>query len=275
MRFVSIVLMFCILAIHTPILTQSPPTASIPTGAERLLTFGLHDGTPVKLRLTRNMSSADATTGETVDFEVVEDIRIGETVVIPRGSSALATVTRGKPKGRMGKGGKLDINIDYVRTALGEKVALRSVKETKGGSKTGAMTGAIVATSLLFWPAAPLFLFLKGKDITIPKGTELTAYVSGNTELDGNRYMAANRVLGAQPATTSVGLVNVSIKSEPDGAEITVDGNFVGSTPSSIYLKSGEHTIKITKTGFKTWDKFVRLEPGSNITLSATLQVSR
>jgi hypothetical protein len=31
----------------------------------------LHDGTPVRLRLNRNLSSADSTVGETADFEVL------------------------------------------------------------------------------------------------------------------------------------------------------------------------------------------------------------
>ena len=148
----------------------------------------LQDGTPVKLRIARNLSSADAKTGETVDFEVLEDVKIGETIIIPRGGVALGTVTQAKPKGRMGKGGKLDITIDSVRLVSGEKVALRAVKETKGGSHTGAMTGAIVASSILFFPAAPFFLFMKGKDITIPKGTEVTAYVNSDISLDSSKF---------------------------------------------------------------------------------------
>ena len=237
MRFISLALMLCILSANTLVFAQTEAPTSISTGAERTFAFGLYDGTPIKLRLAQNLSSSDATLGQNVDFEVIEDVRVGEMVVIPRGSSAIATVTKSKPKGRMGKSGKLDINIDYVRTRLGEKVNLRAVKETKAGNKTGAMTGAIVATSLLFWPAAPFFLFMKGKDISIPKGTEITAFVSGNTELDANRYMAAQKVLGDQPANSNVGMVQVTIKSEPEGAEITVDGNFLGSTPSSIFLK--------------------------------------
>lgn len=150
--------------------------------------FVLQDGTPVKLRIARNLSSADAKTGETIDFEVLEDVKIGDTVVVPRGGVALGTVTQAKPKGRMGKGGKLDITIDSVRLVSGEKVALRAVKETKGGSHTGAMTGAIVASSILFFPAAPFFLFMKGKDITIPKGTEVTAYVNSDITLDSSKF---------------------------------------------------------------------------------------
>lgn len=148
----------------------------------------LPDGTPVKLRIARNMSSADAKTGETVDFEVLEDVKVGETVIIARGAVALGTVTNGKPKGRMGKGGKLDITIDSVRLVSGEKIALRAVKENKGSGSTGAMTGAIVASSILFFPAAPFFLLMKGKDIKIPKGTELTAYTNSDITLSADKF---------------------------------------------------------------------------------------
>jgi hypothetical protein len=75
----------------------------------------------------------------------------------------------------MGRGGKLNVNVDSARLADGEKVQLRAVQENKGGGHVGAMTGAMVATSIVFFPAAPLFLFIHGKDITIPKGTEVTA----------------------------------------------------------------------------------------------------
>ena len=66
---------------------------------------------------------------------------------------------------------KLDVNVDSVRLKDGEKIPLRAVKDTKGGGHVGAMTGAMVATGIVFFPAAPLFLFMHGKDINIPKGT--------------------------------------------------------------------------------------------------------
>jgi hypothetical protein len=104
------------------------------------------------LRLTRNLSSADATTGERVDFEVLEDIKVKDVIVVPRGGLALGTVTDAQPKRRMARGGKLDVNVDDLRLADGEKVPLRAVKEAKGGSHTGAMTGAMVATAIVFFP---------------------------------------------------------------------------------------------------------------------------
>ena len=53
---------------------------------------------PVKLRIGRTMSSADAKTSETVDFEVLEDVLVSGIVVITHGSTALATVAEAKPK---------------------------------------------------------------------------------------------------------------------------------------------------------------------------------
>ena len=51
--------------------------------------------------------------GDTVDFEVLDDISVNGTLVIPKGALAFATVTEAQAKRRMARGGKLDINIDY------------------------------------------------------------------------------------------------------------------------------------------------------------------
>ncbi|MBI1792516.1 MAG: PEGA domain-containing protein [Acidobacteria bacterium] len=177
--------------------------APIPAFAQQ--PFALLDGTPVKLRLNRNLSSADAKVGETADFEILEDVKVNSIVVASRGGVALATVTEAKPKGRMGKAGRLNVNIDHLRLVNGDKVALRAVKETQGGSNAGKMTGAIVATAIVFFPAAPLFLFVKGKDITIPKGTELTAYINGEVKLDPDKFQQApGRPVSSVAAPASV-----------------------------------------------------------------------
>lgn len=149
----------------------------------------LEDSTPIKLVLSENLSSASAVTGQTVSFETVEDIYVDGVVVIPRMSTAWGTITQAQSKRRMGRGGKLDLNIDKVRLADGQKAMLRAVREGKGGGHAGAMTGAIVATSLVIWPAAPLFLLMHGKDITLPKGTEINAFVNGDVRLDKSKFV--------------------------------------------------------------------------------------
>jgi hypothetical protein len=252
------------------------------------LAFGLEDSTPVKLRINRNISSADAQVNETVDFEVLEEVKVHDVIVIPRGGTAWATVTEAQPKRRMGRAGKLNINIDNVRLTSGEKVALRAVKDVKGGGHQGAITGAIVATSIVFFPAAPLFLLVHGKDITIPKGTEITAYINGDIPLNPKRFAtptATNPEPGAasSQATGSTtapqngngadpALSTVDVKSTPDGAEITVDEKFMGSTPSSLRLAVGDHKIKLGKSGFKTWERTMTVSAGTTATVDATLE---
>lgn len=152
----------------------------------------LHDGTPVRLRLRRNLSSASAKTGDTVDFEVLDDVLVGDMIVIARGTTALGTVTDAEAKKRMARGGKLDVTIDSVRLTNGNKVALRGTRETSGGGHTGAMTAGIVATALVVWPAAPFFLFMHGKDTVIPEGTEITAYVNAEIPIRGCSQDAQN-----------------------------------------------------------------------------------
>jgi len=154
------------------------------------LAFGLEDATPVRMRINRTISSADSQVNDTVDFEVLDDVKVKDVIVVPRGSMAWGTVTEAQPKRRMGRAGKLNVNIDNVKLASGEKVALRAVKDVQGGGHQGAITGAIVATSIVFFPAAPLFLLVKGKDITIPKGTEITAYINGDIPLDPAKFGA-------------------------------------------------------------------------------------
>jgi len=252
--------------------SQQPQQNQSPKG------FTLEDGTPVKIRTNRTISSSDATVGETVDFEVLEDVMVNNVLVVPKGGMAFATVTEAQSKRRMARGGKLDINIDNVRLADGEKAALRAVKEAKGGGHTGAMTGGIVATSLVFFPAAPFFLFMHGKDISIPKGTEVTAYVSGDMKLDLARFQAAQHS-SAQAAGNSSGSILIStseqarvqVSSTPDGADIEVDGSFVGNTPSTVGVSAGQHKLSVKKSGFKPWERSITVS-GGQVNVNATLE---
>jgi len=64
----------------------------------------------------------------------------------------------------------------------------------------------------------------------------------------------------------------VDIKSTPDGAEITVDDRFMGSTPSSLQLAVGDHKIKLGKSGFKTWERTMTVGAGVTARVDATLE---
>jgi hypothetical protein len=234
----------------------------------------LLDGTPVKLRLTETISSENAKVGQSVPFEVVEEVDVAGMPVIAKGATALATVTTAEPKKRMGRGGKLDVNVDSVRLIDNEKVQLRATKEDKGGGHVGAMTTAIVATSIVFFPAAPLFLLMHGKDITIPKGTEITAFVQGDDHLDMAKMVppgtAPAPAAAAVAAPAAAAMASLVVDATVPGADIEIDGSFVGNTPSTLSVTPGQHTITVRKKGYADWSRSMNVS-GNSVHLSADL----
>jgi hypothetical protein len=230
--------------------------------------FVLEDGTPIKLRLSQTVSSADAHVNDRVEFEVLEDVLVNGIVVIPKGASALGTVTEAVPKRRMARGGKLEIIMDSVRLVDGQKAALRAVKDGKGGGHTGGMTVGIVAAAIVFWPAAPLFLLMHGKDITFPKGTDVPTFVNGDMKLDPAKFQLAES--GSTEPVVTRAASNLAISSDPAGADIYLDQNFVGNTPSTVSVSPGKHAVSVRKAGFQDWVREMNFSGGS-ITLSAEL----
>src|SRR3984893_13981821 len=298
----SLIVVSCMLSTALAQSSSPPPPSSQNQPANAQPTapssgFVLEDGTPLKLRLGRSLSSADAHAGDRVDFEVAEEVSINRIVVIPKGSPASGTVTTAHAKRRMARGGKLDVTIESVQVADGEKAALRAVKESQGGGHTGIMAGGMVATSLIVWPAAPVFLLMHGKDVTIPKGTEVTAYISGDVKLDPAKFQPAPLVPSVPPVPTTqqapssspaatpnggpTGTAPVSpdqgaaaeleVSSTPDGADIEIDGNFVGSTPSTLGVAAGPHQLSVKKAGFKPWERKITVSSG-HIKIDATLE---
>jgi hypothetical protein len=68
----------------------------------------------------------------------------------------------------------------------------------------------------------------------------------------------------AQPAS-------VIVKSTPPGADINVDGKFMGSTPSTIQLAPGEHEVSIEKEELRPWQRTMTITAGGSTTIDATL----
>jgi len=64
----------------------------------------------------------------------------------------------------------------------------------------------------------------------------------------------------------------VAVSTIPDGADISVDGNFVGSAPATLKLTPGKHLISVSQHGYKAWSRELSVLPGSDVTLKATLE---
>jgi|HubBroStandDraft_6_1064221.scaffolds.fasta_scaffold11775_4 hypothetical protein len=80
----------------------------------------------------------------------------------------------------------------------------------------------------------------------------------------------ARQAESAQEAVA--GEVKCNFTSTPSGAEITLDGKYVGSTPSAITLSPGAHTVSFSLPGFVPWTRNLTVSPGSELSVSAILQ---
>lgn len=62
------------------------------------------------------------------------------------------------------------------------------------------------------------------------------------------------------------------VRSEPSGADITIDGNPLGeTTPERFSLRAGKHTVRVTKADTKPYEKSVAVAPGQAVFLEDIL----
>ena len=64
----------------------------------------------------------------------------------------------------------------------------------------------------------------------------------------------------------------VTITSTPTGANIEIDGAFLGHTPADLPLAAGEVKITITKKGYKPWERKLTVLLGGRHSISAELE---
>jgi hypothetical protein len=146
--------------------------------------FMLRNGTPIRMKLGKTISSATAHVGDIVELQVVEEILVDGLSVIPQGAAATGVVKEAEPKKRLGHGGKLAFSINSVRLRNDEKAAVRSFQESTGSSNSA---GAIL-------PLAG------GKEVVFTEGSEFTAYVDGDMKLKKQAFQGAKDDSGAAPA---------------------------------------------------------------------------
>jgi hypothetical protein len=91
---------------------------------------------------------------------------------------------------------------------------------------------------------------------------------------------AGHVATSSQPSPTAVStdkpaegssVSKVTFTSTPVNADIEVDGNFVGNTPSTVQMTVGQHSIVIKKTGYKNWERNMKVS-GGEINLAAELE---
>lgn len=207
-------------------------------------TLKIQDATSIRLALMESLNSATNSVDDPVRFEVTEDVNAGGVVAIPRGSIAVGHIVEVEPRRRLGRAGKLNFTIDHVKAPDGTNVRLRASSTRKGDDKTGTV---IVGTVLL----SPLFLIMRGKDVSVPKGAEVIAYVDGDREIALPGILATITIPAAPPsrAVTGKALTNADVlklKNAGLGDELIIGK--IKASPADYHLDTND-IIELKRPG--------------------------
>ena len=228
---------------------------SVPTAANGLPV--LADGTPIKVKINHALSSSDAKLGESVECEVVEEVHVGNIVVIEKGSSVVARVSAVQSKKEGDHNAKLDVSAEFVRLADGNKAQLRGKDSASGSNAMVLELGPHV---------------LVGKDIKLANGSEVTAYVSGDVTIDPRRFSQLGGATTAIPAAVLASeTTELQISSQPVAAEVTVDNILVGETPVRVIVRNGDHVLAVRVSGYTGWFRTIHTG-GGIMPIIATLE---
>ena len=182
-----------------------------------------------------------------------------------------------------GNKGKLSIDGDFIRF-----VRDKNERDEYFSIPSDAVTelfysrvaGRRIKTAIFL--TNPLMLFLKGKKHYMTLSFNDGADIVGAVEfkLDKKNYRGILRAVEQASdidlvfdqegikgeketvATRSGVRANeaiLDISSEPGDAEIEIDGVFAGTTPRTKRLSPGEYKIKISKNGYKSWERKIKV----------------
>jgi PEGA domain-containing protein len=115
---------------------------------------------------------------------------------------------------------------------------------------------------------APVSVGQKDREF-IPVGVTTTVAKDSESS-DKSASPSKESVLPDKPEGSTSATAQVEVVSTPTGADIEVDGKFVGSTPSTLSLPTGDHDIAVKKTGFTTWTRKISVS-GGHVNISAEL----
>jgi hypothetical protein len=146
---------------------ESPaPITTAPILPARLETE-LPANTEILLSMNSEITSTTHRAGETFTLSTATDTRIGDLVVIPRGTRAVGEITWRTGRGAFGKSGKMRISLRYLDLD-GTRIPIEGDYYQAGEGNTLATVGGIIAIGIFAG-------FITGSRARIPTGRELAA----------------------------------------------------------------------------------------------------
>ncbi len=107
----------------------------------------------------------------------------------------------------------------------------------------------------------------------LPLGSySATAQMTGYTRRD-----ISWKVQNGRPILINVPLMNnigtISLSSDPDAAEIEIDGRMYGNTPFKDFFEQGQHKIRLTKNGYKPYEKIVTVKRDETTDVEVSMEM--
>lgn len=129
----------------------------------------------VKIKLVSVLDTKKNRVGDTVNFQVAEDLFVNGVLVMAKGSSGTGKITKIEPAKNFGRDAKLEVSFDSVQAVDGTTVITflgdKAKEETKSLAKAA---GATVAGLAILGPVGIVGgAFVQGQDVLIPSGTEM------------------------------------------------------------------------------------------------------
>ena len=150
--------------------TPSPVQAIAPTAQQSQSTL------PANTEIAMTMNEDLTTKGGRIDeghmfrMTVSQDVKVGNFIVIPRGTPAVGEVTWLTGKGAFGKSGKMEVDLRYIDLS-GRRIPVTGHYRQEGEGNTVATVAGVIAVGVFS-------AFITGKSARIPQGRELKAYTS-------------------------------------------------------------------------------------------------
>jgi len=134
-------------------------------------TLTLATGTPITLAVSQEVNSSTHHAGDMFALTVLNDVRVGDTIVIPRGTPAQAEITWRTGKGAFGKSGKLEFTLRYIELN-GQRVPVTGSFRQEGEGNTVATGVGVLAAGLIGG------LVITGHRARLPVGRELMSQLA-------------------------------------------------------------------------------------------------
>lgn len=134
------------------------------------------EATEFVARFADSLSSKWSAEGDNVRLRVDEAIVDGADTLIKEGAIVRGVLTEVKGAGFMGRSGKLNMRLETVTLADGQRAKIRASKAKDGDEKRGQT----IALTVLF---GPLGLLRRGDDAEIKKGTPMHLFTDEEVTL--------------------------------------------------------------------------------------------